>query len=111
MISPPFPSLPVVVRVMGEPHEGIALLDTGFEGDVIIPAHLSVGFGALTQDLVLADGSQADAPVRGGYVQLGDFEPVPADVIFLGHEFVIGMGILRRYEVILDHGRRVIVNP
>ena len=111
MINPPFPALPVKVRVLGETHEGIALLDTGFEGDVIIPAYLSAGFPGRIQDLVLADGSPADAPVMGGYAQLADLEYVPADVMFLGGEFIIGIGILSRYEVILDHGRRVIVNP
>ena len=29
----------------------------------------------------------------------------------MGNDFIIGMGVLRRYEVILDHGQRVIVNP
>ena len=29
----------------------------------------------------------------------------------MGNDFIIGMGILSRYEVILDHGQRVIVNP
>ena len=111
MISPPFPSLPVRVRVRGETHGGIALLDTGFEGDIIIPARLSVGFPGRTQDLILADGSPTDAPVLGGYVRLADLEYVPADIMFLGAEFIIGAGILRRYEVILDHGQRVIVNP
>ena len=111
MINPPFPSLPVRVRVRGETHGGIALLDTGFEGDVIIPADLSAGFTGRTQDLVLADGSPTDAPVVVGYIRLAELEYVPADVMFLGGEFIIGTGILRRYEVILDHGQRVIVNP
>lgn len=99
------------MQVRGETHYGIALLDTGFEGDVIVPAHLSVGFPGRIQDLILADGSPADAPVLGGYVRLADLEYVPADVMFLGEDFIVGTGILSRYEVILDHGRRVIVNP
>ena len=44
-------------------------------------------------------------------MQLGGLESVPAEVIYMGTEFIIGMGILSRYEVILDHGQRVIVNP
>ena len=111
MINPSFPSLLVSVRVMGQTYGGIALLGTGFEGGVIIPADLSSGFAGRVQDLVLADGSPADAPILGGYVQLPGFEFVPADIMFLASEFVIGMGTLRRYEVILDHGRRIIVNP
>ena len=111
MINSSFPSMPISVRVMGVTHGGIALLDTGFEGDVIIPADLSPRFAGQVQDLVLADGSPADALIVSGYVQLPGFEFIPADVMFLAHEYVIGMGILRRYEVVLDHGQRVIINP
>ena len=111
MINPPFPSLPVTVRVRGETYTGPALLDTGFEGDVIVPARYLAGFPGRVQDLILADGSPAYATFLSGFVQLADLASVPADVLFLGDDLVTGMGILRRYEVILDHGRRVIVNP
>ena len=111
LINPLFPSLPVTVWVLGEPYGGVALLDTGFEGDVIIPAHLGTGLSGPGQDLVLADESVIEVPIRGGFVQLGGLESVPAEVIYMGTEFIIGMGILSRYEVILDHGQRVIVNP
>ena len=36
---------------------------------------------------------------------------LPTEAIYMGNDFIIGMGVLRRYEVILDHGQRVIVNP
>ena len=111
MTNPPFPSLPLTVRVRGETYAGPALLDTGFEGDIIVPADLVGGFPGRTQDLVLADGSATEAPFLSGFAQFADFDNVPANVLFFGNEFVIGMGILSRYEVILDHGRRVIVNP
>lgn len=111
LINPLFPSLPVTVWALGGPFEGMALLDTGFEGDIIIPAHLGTGLSGSGQDLVLADGSMIEAPIRGGFVQFGNLESVPAEVIYMGKDFIIGMGVLRRYEVILDHGQRVIVNP
>ncbi len=44
-------------------------------------------------------------------IQLSDFAPVQAELIALGEDFIVGTGILSRYEVILDHGQRVIVNP
>lgn len=49
--------------------------------------------------------------IFNGSVQLSDFAPIQAELIALGDDFIIGTGILRRYEVILDHGQRVIVNP
>lgn len=52
-----------------------------------------------------------EAPIRGGFAQFGNLESVPAEVIYMGNDFIIGMGVLRRYEVILGHGQRVIVNP
>ena len=55
LINPLFPSLPVTVWALGGPYEGVALLDTGFEGDIIIPAHLGTGLSGPGQDLVLAD--------------------------------------------------------
>lgn len=111
LFNPLFPSLPVTVWALDQPNEGMALLDTGFEGDVIIPAHLGTGSSGPGQDLILADESVIEAPIRGGFVQIGDLESVPAEVIYMGNEFIIGMGILHRHEVILDHGQRVIVNP
>ena len=57
------------------------------------------------------NGTMGEALIFNGAVQLSDFAPVQAELIALGDDFIIGTGILRRYEVILDHGRRVIVNP
>lgn len=42
---------------------------------------------------------------------MADMEPTVAEVAALGTEFIVGIRILSRYEVILDHGQRVIVNP
>lgn len=52
-----------------------------------------------------------EAPIRGGFAQFGNLESVPAEVIYMGNDFIVGMGVLRRYGVILGHGQRVIVNP
>lgn len=61
--------------------------------------------------LILATGREEYVFVFNGVIQLGDLEPVPARIHATGNHYVIGIGILRRYEVILDHGQRVVVNP
>ena len=92
-------------------YEEDALLDTGFNGDVAVPFHVELDSSGRTTDLILADGSGIRVRSQLGHVQLGDLEPVAAEIVAIGNNFVIGTGILRRYEVILDHGQRVIVNP
>ena len=109
MISERFPYLPVVVILGGNRHSGEALADTGFNADIVVPASVDLGPSASVVRMELGDGSEVRALRTFGYIQVGDLEPVPAEIIAIGDNFVIG--ILSRYEVILDHGQRVIVNP
>ena len=112
MISARFPYLMVRVNVGGASLVESALLDTGFNWDFAIPVSRSIGLQPVRREwITLANGREEPAFVFEGSIQLGDLEPVPAEIIAIGENFVIGTGILRRYEVILDHGRRVIVNP
>ena len=112
MTSGPFPYLPARVEVGGLSLVENAVVDSGFNWDFAIPVSRSVGLQPVKLErIILANGIGVDAFVFEGRVQLGDLELVPAEIIAIGSNFVIGMGILRRYEVILDHGRRVIVNP
>ena len=110
MISSPFPFLRIKVMLGDRDYEEDALLDTGFNGDVAVPYHVELDPSGRTTELILGDGSLIRARSQLGQVQLGDLEPVPAEIIAMGSNFVIGTGILRHYEVILDHGQRVIVN-
>ena len=111
MTSHQFPFLRVKVILAARDYEEDALLDTGFSGDVAIPAHFDLGPSGATAVFTLADGSMVRVRSQRGQVQLGDLEPVPAEIVAIGNSFVVGLGILTRYEVILDHGLRVIVNP
>ena len=111
MISTRFPYLPIVVIVRGRPYPAEAMLDTGFNTDIVVPASFDLGSSATTVNLTLGDGSSVRVLRVLGYVQVGDFDPVPAEILATGNQYVIGTGILSHYEVILDHGQRVIVNP
>jgi hypothetical protein len=48
-------------------------------------------------------------PYYVGTIHLGELGPFPAVVIVLGDEPLIGAGVARSVTIILDHGRRVIV--
>lgn len=112
MISARFPYLSATVKVSGLSLEESAMLDSGFNWDFAIPVSRSIGLQPIKQEWIrLANGREEPAFVFEGSVKLGNFEFVPAEIIAIGNDFVIGTGILRRYEVILDHGQRVIVNP
>ncbi len=88
------------------------MIDTGFDGDISIPVSESIGVPPVGRErLILATGREEYAFVFEGSVRLGNFDPLPARILAAGNQYVIGIGILRRYEVILDHGQRVIINP
>ncbi len=50
-------------------------------------------------------------PYYLGRIRVGEFGPFPAVVIALGDEPVVGAGVAKHVMIILDHGRRVIVEP
>ena len=89
-----------------------ALLDTGFDGSVVIPSGFLEGRAPdWFQRWRLADGSEAVAPTYLGTVQVGDFQPSTALIIALGEEFIVGLEVIRLFTVILDHGQEVSVKP
>jgi hypothetical protein len=62
--------------------------------------------------LIVADGSSVEAPFCLGDIQLIGFPPITdVEIVCLGDEYIIGRGILDRFEIVLDHGRRVILRP
>ena len=111
MTSPRFPYLPIAVIIRGRHVSVEALLDTGFNADIVVPDYFDLGPSATTVNLTLGDGSSIRVRRAHGYVQVGDFDPIAAEVLATGNIYAIGVGILSRYEIILDHGQRVIVNP
>lgn len=112
MTSPRFPILRIRVELAGRVFEENALLDTGFDGEIVIPK--SRAQGLQPDDIgrfVFPDGTEVEPELFKGVARLNDLEPVPVEIIALGAEFIVGIRLLSRYEVILDHGQRVIVNP
>jgi len=96
-------------------YEGEALLDTGFTGAVVLPtSYLPENVRAETPGRWrMPDGNLVTAPRFRGSISVGNFPSIPFPILvtILGDEPIIGVEVIRHFSVILDHGRRVIVEP
>ncbi len=109
-----FPYLVVYVRLKSSSSESLlieALVDTGFDGDVVIPettlANASAD-GYITWRL--ADASLVAAPYYLGECELPGLGPsFPVIITALGEEAIVGRGLTDRFTLILDHGQRLII--
>jgi predicted aspartyl protease len=123
LISTKYPFLPLTihVRVSNRKHLELgtqALIDTGFSGDIVVPAT-----GELKQyppdayaTWTMADGSEVMAPIFLGSIRFPELdadvaEMVGVTVTVLGDAALIGQSILRHFTLTLDHGKQVILEP
>ena len=118
LVSTRFPYLPIHLRVRHSQtadQEGdlVALVDTGFDGDIVIPSDMVTGEAppAIYLPWILADGSEVLAPAYLGVVRLGRLDPIAVVVTVLGDEPIVGRNLTNHFTIILDHGQRVIVEP
>jgi predicted aspartyl protease len=112
-----FPYLPVTVLINKHLQTFEALLDTGFEGDIIIPED-SLASGQTPDSYIrftLADPTATVlAPSFLGKVevaQLGDAGSSPAIISVMGTEPIIGRNLARRFHISLAYGKRVTIHP
>jgi predicted aspartyl protease len=111
--GPRFPYLPIRFDIQQQIVTADALLDTGFDGDVVVPGgtvtrgRMPDGYSRWT----LADGSTVLAPYHVGTVEMDGHGPFPAVIVVLGTEVLIGAGAVRHVTIVLDHGQRVIIQP
>ena len=113
LISARFPYIPMTVTINQVSTSSHVLLDTGFDGDVIVPRHLAATAGAPNsyEQLILADGSAVYRPLFLGTADLGPLGTFPVEVVALGAEYLMGRGLADRFRIVLDHGRQIIVEP
>jgi predicted aspartyl protease len=111
VISRRFPYLPLILRVRGQTLMVEALLDTGFDGEVVLPTGLIANGESPDGYLnwALADASHVSAPAYLGTAQLGDAPPIEVAISVLGDEPIVGRGVTDHYRVILDRGQQVVV--
>ena len=113
-VSSYFPYLPIHIYLGGTiTYEVEALLDTGFDGAVLLPStFLLNAIPDIEQDTYeLAHGSEVTVPSYPVAIEIDGFDPIEVSASPLGDEPIIGVEVIRHFSVILDHGRRVIVEP
>jgi predicted aspartyl protease len=111
-----FPYIPITVAINKRMETIEALLDTGFDGDLIIPEGLMTNGTPPDTYLrfTLADPSTSVlAPAYLGRVEvaeLGDAGLYAAIISVLGHEPIMGRNLARHFHITLDHGKRVMIH-
>jgi len=111
LISLHFPYVPLSL-VLGTTALALdALLDTGFDGATILPVALvRPGVAPIGEQVwYLADGSPIKAPIYPAAVALGHLGTFPVTVTAIGEEALVGRRLINNFRIILDFGRRVIV--
>lgn len=113
LIAIRFPYLPLTLVVRGRMMMVEALLDTGFNGYVIVPPGLVRDDQPpdLQQRWSLADGSPVETAAYLGPVRLEDLGTFDAPITVFGDEALVGRRLIDRFTIILDHGTRLIVGP
>ena len=121
LTSSKYPFLPLTIHVRVTHRKKIefntqALIDTGFSGDIVVPA-----IGELKQyapdayaTWTMADGSEVLAPIFLGSIRFPQLdeevgEMVGVTVTVLGDQALIGQSVLKRFTLTLDHGKQVIL--
>ena len=113
MVIPRVPYIPVAVAFGGRTEHIEALLDTGFEGDLVVPERYARQASEPDggQVLRLADGTEIVRPIFRGSITVGQLGTFPGLVVALGDECLMGLRLANRFAITLDHGRRIVVEP
>jgi len=114
LVSSAYPYLQVRVTVGKYRLSYRALLDTGFDGYLVLPESLESQLGApeFRVKTVLADGSESMRPQFRAAVEIVGLALVyVVRLTLLGDECLIGQGIIRQLKVTFDHGKQVVVEP
>ena len=109
VISEHYPYVPVRFAVGGATRTPEAMVDTGFDGALIVPE--SVADLLPTEDewtpWRLADGSVTWMPLYLATLQVGSFATFAGTVHVVGDEYLVGRAVIDRFSVTFDHGRHV----
>jgi predicted aspartyl protease len=108
-----FPSVPVRVRIGEQTLEWMILIDTGFDRDLSLPA-TAIPLGVQPAGIDrwhLADGSVVETPAYRASIEIAGMQALDGLVTALGDEPILGLNLIRRFAVLLDHGRRVVIEP
>jgi predicted aspartyl protease len=123
LISNKYPFLPLTIHVKVSSRKRLdlnthALIDTGFSGDIVVPAteELKQETPGAYATWTMADGSEVLAPIFLGTIRFPRLdedvgELVGVTVTVLGDQALIGQSILKHFTLTLDHGKQVVLEP
>lgn len=88
VVSTHFPYLPIRLTARGQTVAIEAFLDTGFDGDIVVPPGVLIDVGAPDNYLrwLLADGSPVQAPAYLGTIEVILFNAFPGAITFVGDQ-------------------------
>jgi predicted aspartyl protease len=111
VVSARFPYLPLDLSIGGRQVELEGLLDTGLDGDLLVPSGTLDPLVRPSRTVLyrLVDGSPVFALVHDADLQIGSLPPIPISVASIGSETLVGRGVSDRYKITLDHGQRLVV--
>ena len=108
----PFPYVRVRISIRSWQTETLALLDTGFTGDVMIPANVlpdDIGNPDSVRRYRVADDRIATAAAFYGDLAIPGVASIANTTIgSMGSRYIIGQGVIEKYVVILERGERVL---
>ena len=109
----PFPYIRIRIVVRGWETNALALLDTGFTGDLVVPDDIlpeDIGEPDYLRTYRVADDRIHTSPSFYGEIEIPGL-PIISDVSIgaFGSRYLIGLGIIERYTVTFARGERVIV--
>lgn len=107
-----YPFLKIRLEIRGNTTQSLALVDTGFTGDLAIPGSFfdgKIGLPETSIEWELGDGRVIEAPIYLGSLEIIDFANLPISITVVGNEFVLGRGVINRFKITFDHGKRVTI--
>lgn len=109
-----YPSLSVRFTIDAAIRELAALVNTGFDGYLVVPSALVSVLPppAFGQPVETASGQVVAVRVFPATIEFVDV-PGPFDglAIALGNEFLVGLLSINHIRVMFDHGRQLLVEP
>lgn len=112
--SDQYPYIPVWFRVNDYEADVQALVDTGFDGHLIVPRSLSSSLGDphLAVPWTFADGKPFYIEMYEGLVSIPSvLDPVDALVGCTGNFYILGLAVIDLVRLTLDHGEHILVEP
>jgi predicted aspartyl protease len=88
-----------------------AHVDTGFDGSLTVPQGLIPDRVQPwnQQECILADGSSFYANIYRGFVTVGPLQPIPAIIIALPTQALLGLAVTNHFRLSFLYGREVIL--